>query len=202
MGGGDYSLDVANLGIDESLIIGFDDTTEMQVVFSTPSLVGSAVAVSEISSSGPTITITGTSIEHQGARTVSLGAAGNGGVCAVIIEGKLYARIALYNSGQNLSVEDCFALPLPLFAYVEGQNIEPISIADNAAGWGLFGNQARVRIAGYNLPTNLKYRAGSESVLQDMTADGGDYGIEFTQPDLTTFIMILDGTYWLFLDRR
>lgn len=172
----------------------------MQVIFSGETNQDSGVAVNDISGGYDNIIVNGL-IMLSTALTIGIGYTDSPGLCVIVLDGKVYARIAMHKS--DFSIDNCFALPLPLFAYVEGESIEPISIdGEEKAGWGLFNNLSRVRIAGYNLPTNLKYRAGSESVLQDLTADGGDYGIEFTQPDLTTLIVVIEGIYWLFLDRR
>lgn len=192
LGNGDFSLDVTDFGADDGLIVPFPSTTNIQVVFSTIPLSHAGVAVNV----GDSVTIVGNNIDAYRTNVARIGRGGVHGVCAIIVEGKLYARIALHDT--SFSVDDCFALQLPLFAYVEGENITPIGIGGGKAGWNLFPSLSRVRIAGYNLPTNLEYLAGGESPLS-LTADGGDYGIEFTQPADAASVIVFDGGFWLYV---
>lgn len=122
------------------------------------------------------------------------------GVVAIIVNGSFMSRCALY--GGEYSVDDCFALPLPLYAYREEEAVQPISIVNNVAGWEIYSPYQPTRIVGFNLPTSLEYTASGESVGHEFTADGGNYGIEFTTPNGAAKIAIFNETFWLYLDSR
>lgn len=191
-------MDVSQLqGLNDGLKIDLP-TVDFQVVFNTISIQDAGV----LTKVGASVQTVGSSIAPLAGFDEKYLVGGNGvpGVCAIIVEGKLYARIALHNS--SFSVDDCFALPLPLFAYREGEQVQPIGIADGRAGWNIYPGLSRVRVAGYNLPTSLKYIVDDESNPQDLTADGGDYGIEFTQPGDATFIIVFDASFWLYFYQR
>lgn len=168
---------------------------DVQVVFSTGSLNQAGVAVNV----GSSVETTGPGILADRDGNLQLGFAGTAGVCAIIVEGKLYARIALHVS--SFSVADCFALPLPLYAYREGEQVQPLSIVNNFAGWAIYSPSPATRIVGFNLPTALRYHEDS-SDTEPLNANGGDFGIEFTTPETATSIVIFNGSYWLALDER
>lgn len=167
----------------------------VQVVFNTEALNEAGVAVTN----GGSVVTTGPGITADRDGNLMLGIAGTTGVCAIIIEGKLYARVALHNS--SFSVADCFALPLPLFAYREGEQVQPLSIVNNFAGWAIYSPYLATRIVGFNLPTALGYHEDS-SDTEPLSANGGDFGIEFTTPETASSIVIFNGSFWLALDER
>lgn len=183
-------MDITNFSASDSLQIFYDYTTDVQFVFSAQNPAQSGVAVNVANDD---IHLAGQAFDF-GPDMVWVGKVGT---CAIIIEGKLYARIALHTS--SFSVDDCFALPLPLFAYREEEAAQPISVENNVAGWEIYSPYQPTRIVGFNLPTSLKYTADGESAWHDYTADGGDYGIEFTTPEGATRIAIFDETFWLYL---
>lgn len=201
LGGGDYSLDVTDFGVGDGLAIYVPSQTEIQVVFNAGNVNDAGVAVSAINevTHERVVTTVGNCISIVDSSSLLVGEQGTCGVCAIIVEGKLYARIALHSS--IFSVEDCFALPLPLSAYREGEQVQPISIVSNFAGWSLYSPDEATRVVGFNLPTAIGYHEDSSDV-KPLSADGGEFGIEFTTPPTATSIIIFNGYFWLALDGR
>lgn len=186
-------MDVSDFGANDYLLVKMPASANAQVVFSTTPLNQSGVAVNY----GGSVDVVGTGIFADRDRNLVIGSAGSAGVCAIIVEGKLYARIALHNS--SFSVDDCFALPLPLFAYREGEQVQPLSIANNVARWSIYSPYLPTRIVGFNLPTAIGYHADSSDLIP-MSADGGEFGIEFTTPENAASIDIFNENFWLFLN--
>jgi hypothetical protein len=193
LGGGDWSLDVSGFGAGDCLRVVLPATTNAQAVFSTTPLNQSGVAVVN----GSSVDTVGVGISKNRDGYLEIGNAGATGVCAIIVDGKLYARIALHDS--SFSVDDCFALPLPLVAYREGEQVQPLSIANNVARWSMYSPLLPTRVVGFNLPTTIGYHADS-SDLMPLSANGGEFGIEFTTPEHATSIDIFNGNFWLFLN--
>lgn len=201
IGDGDYSLNVGALGSGEYLGISLSNLQQsdnVAVVFS--SIEGlSHGAVRSISGSGAS-NLVGDSEAITGSGSSWQVPSSKIGCVAIVVNGTLFARIALYDN--NAPTESCLALPLPLFAYREGEavqpiSIEPISTQEIVAGWEIYSPYQPTRIVGFNLPTSLKYTDG---ILEtDFTAAGGDYGIEFTTPNEATKITIFDESFWLYL---
>lgn len=201
IGDGDYSLNVGELFESDFLQISLANiqpNDNVAIVFS--SIEGlSHGAVRSISGSGAS-NLVGDSEAITGSGMYWDVPVSKIGCVAVVVNGEFFARVALYNS--ITTVEDCLALPLPLFAYREGEAVQPISIEpispqEIVAGWEIYSPYQPTRIVGFNLPTSLKYTVG---ILETgFTAAGGDYGIEFTTPQEATKITIFDESFWLYL---
>lgn len=194
LGNGDFSL---ALGSENNALVvdASNFTGVLTIVFSSvnglSAINGSAIAV--VDNSSYNIVGNSSSIISMTPKTFSVWS-GFDGVCAVIADGLLVARIAISLSEDFSTL---FALPLPLFAYREEEAVQPISIANGVAGWEIYSPYQPTRIVGFNLPTSLKYT--DDSIEHDFTADGGDYGIEFSTPDRATKITIFNETFWLYM---
>lgn len=196
LGDRDFSLDITDFGLEDGLVLTIPPSNNIQVVACAQTLNQSGVAVRN----DRLMEVAGLFIWETESGVLLVGGNRYPGVCAVIVDGKVYARIALHNS--SFSVEDCFALPLPLFAYRAGESLQPITIVNDVAGWSIYSPSAPTRIVGYNLPTILQYSTSDTPEEFDFTAEGGDYGIEFTTPNNAARVIVLNAGFWLFLDGR
>lgn len=197
IGDGDYKLDVGALGQGESLNITISNLQRgdaVDVIFSSiEGLSHGAVRVVENNSAtsivGDSTAITGSGLSWSIPTSKK-------GCVAIVVNGELYARVALYDS--TTTIGDCMALPLPICAYREGESIQPIAISNNVAQWPIYSPNQPTRIVGFNLPTDLRYHLDSSDTYP-LTADGGDFGIEFTTPSGASEIIIFNESFWLYL---
>lgn len=196
LGGGDYSLSLDNFGLEGGLVLRMPPSGNIQVVATSSTLNQSGVAVIN----NQVAEVAGSYIWETETGVLLVGGTRVPGVCVIIVDGKVYARVALHTS--SFTVEDCFAMKMPLYAYREGESVQPITIVGHVAGWSIYSPNAPTRVVGYNLPTSLRYNSSVTPGEFDLTAEGGDYGIEFTTPNDAARVIVFDAGFWLFFDNR
>lgn len=199
LGNGDLSLALGSedngLVVDASNFAG-----DLSIVFSsvngTSTINGSAVAV--VSNSNYNILGNSSSIISMTPKKFNVWS-GIDGVCAVIADGLLVARIAISLSEDFSTL---FALPLPICAVGDGVTALPMTINGDSpnkwAGWqSALPAGGVVRMTGFNLPRTLTSHSGATQ--STINAEGGDYGIEFTIPQDSDKVDIFDETFWLYI---
>ena len=203
LGDGDYAVDFGTLeavGDNESLVFDIDNIQQndsVTIVFSSSDgLSHGAVRVIDGSSSS----IVGDSEAITGSSSVWRVPATKRGCAAIVVNGYVFARIALYDD--STAVETCLGLALPISARGNGVSELPITINGNVgslwAGWqSALPAGGVVRVTGFNLPRTLTSYSGATPTT--INAEGGDYGIEFTIPQGSDSVAVFDETFWLYI---
>lgn len=201
IGDGDFSLNVGALGSGAFLNIAISNQQQndrVTIVYSSSEgLAYSAVRYIEDSS---TTTIVGDINAIQGRLTTWKIPSSKKGCAAIVVNGYLMARIALYDNATP--TEDCLALPLPISAIGDGDQNLPVAVhdayPDEWAGWqSALPAGGVVRLTGFNMPRTLTSYSGATPTT--VNAEGGDYGIEFTIPQNSDNLAIFDDEFWLYI---
>lgn len=200
IGNGDYKLNVGDLSEDDSLEIAFSNMQNddaVNIIFSSIEGVsrGAVRVIKNNSYSnvvGDTAAIVGSGMSWKVPSSKK-------GCVAIVVNGVFFARCALYD---NLTtVDDCCDLPLPITA-VGDSGVIRITIGNHMgslwAGWQSNIPAGSVaKIIGFNLPRAITSSDGDDSTM--ISADGGNYGIEFAIPNDSVEVAIFDEIFWLYL---